>query len=115
MKLVYQWLIVLTLAGLLWAVHTYGGAGCSKPLPTSGQNKPYIPPLKIIVQRRASLQVETSDCPQTCEVPKIPITPPSKTVSQKRRERRKAAKLKTHITRDEDEIEWDFCTEKMIQ
>lgn len=108
MKLIYQWLIVLSLAFLLWALHTYGGAGCSKPVPTS--NKVHIPALKIIVQRRPSLVCETSELKSQDTVPSVPPTPPSKTTSQKRRERRKTAKIR--VTRDSDD--WDFCVDRPL-
>lgn len=109
MKLMYQWLIILALSGILWVIHTYGGAGCSKPLPSH----PHIPALKIVVQRKASVSLETSNSIQKNSVPKIPSTPPSK--SQKRRERRKTAKIKKQ---SDNVSEWDFCEDtdiKMIQ
>ena len=115
MKLIYQWLIILALSGILWALHTYGGAGCSKPLPS----RPYIPPLKIVVQRRSSVVEQTDSGIQEDTVPAVPQTPPSKNKkrrenSAKRRIRRKTAKIRKPT---DDISEWDLCdsSEKMIQ
>ncbi len=110
MKLIYQWIIVLSLSVLLWAIHTYGGSACSKPVPTS---KATFPALKIVVQRRPSLVCETSERPQEDTVPTIPPTPPSKTASQRRKERRKASKFKREVARDSDD--WDFCVDRPLQ
>lgn len=35
MKLIYQWLIVITLALVVYGLHIYGGNGCSKVTPST--------------------------------------------------------------------------------
>ena len=115
MKLAYQWALIIFLGFLVWAIHTYGGSGCSKPLPS----RPYIPPLKIVVQRRSSVVEQTDSGIQEDTVPAVPQTPPSKNKkrrekSAKRRIRRKTAKIRKTT---DDISEWDLCdsSEKMIQ
>src|ERR1700677_5015170 len=99
MKLIYQWLIVLTLAGLLYAIHTYCGITCSKnqvvPMAVNRLNENHT-----ISRPLATL---------TYKVPKKKTKKKRKEKMSKQQCKDIAAQLKW-LTDDPD---WDFCEVKM--
>lgn len=100
MKLIYQWLIILALAGILWGIHTYGGTGCSKSMVPSNT--------QLVVVRR----VPTPEIMAAInEVPKVPQTPSSKKRAKKRKARlskEMSERVKREIQRYSQDPDWDF-------
>ena len=85
MKLLYQWLIVLSLSVLLWIVYSYGGTICTKPVIQGGS----IPKLIIVQQRQSSIESTKKEEIKEDSVPKVEVTPPRRQqVNEEKKEER---------------------------